>query len=225
MTPAGTRIVRRRVNTVLPSRSRFDRILLAVLFCLGSVTGASAQPARTQGWLFGLGSGRMNASFANGPGDGAALVDLRIGYGLNRIVAPYLGMAYGNIESRGLDAFDNVTFGHLDLGVRLHLEDVRRRWVPYGDVALTVWPVRDVLRNGKRTAGFTSAPVLSAGGGLAIYLSDSWALDVNLKAGRGTFKAAPAGNTPAGGPSRRSGTVPDLDARSVRLSVGVSWWP
>ena len=63
------------------------------------------------------------------------------------------------------------------------------------------------------------------GGGLAIYLTESWALDVNVKAAKGRFRDVPVGNIPAGGTSRRSGTGLRLDAKSARLSVGVSWWP
>jgi len=208
------------------SRSRFGRLLLPLLFCLASVSEAGAQPARPQGWVVGLGFGRAAVSFDSGPRDGAGLVSMRIGRDLNRIVAPYLGMAYADIESRGLEAFDNVTFGHVDLGVRLHVDDARRRWVPYGDLALTFWPVNDVVRNGEPTATrFTSMPTFSVGGGLAVHLSESWALDVNVKAGRGTFRNVPAGGHAAGGTSRHANTVLDLDASSARLGIGFSWWP
>ena len=220
----GIGIVGRRVTAGLSSRSRCGRILFPVLFCLASVTEGSAQPARTQGWLFGLGSGTTAVSFESDPADGAALVDLRIGYGLNRIVTPYLGGAYADIRSRGLEAFDRLTFAHVDLGVRLHLAGGRRRWVPYGDLALTFWQVSDVLKNGERTHDFTSMPTVSVGGGLAIYLSESLALDVNVKAATGRFRDVPAGHIPTGGTSRH-GRVLDLDAESVRLSVGISWWP
>ena len=214
------------MSTAPSSRSRWGRILFPVLFYLASVTEGSAQPARTQGWVFGLGSGTTAVSFESDPVDGAALVGLRIGYGLNRIVTPYLGAEYADIRSRGLEAFDRMTFAHVDLGVRLHLAGGRRRWVPYGDLALTFWQVSDVLKNGERTTSdFTSMPTFSLGGGLAIYLTESWALDVNVKAAKGTFRDVPVGNIPAGGTSRHSGTGLHLDAKSARLSVGVSWWP
>ena len=214
------------MSTVVSSRSRWGRILLPVLFCLASVTGGSAQPARTQGWVLGLGSGAATVSFESDPGDGGALVDLRVGYGLNRIVTPYLGGAYADIRSRGLEAFDRVTFAHVDLGARLHLAGGPRRWVPYGDLALTFWQVSDIVKNSEETAAdFTSVPTFSAGGGLAIYLSESWALDVNVKAARGTFRDVPAGHIAAGGTSGHSGALLQLDAASARLGVGVSWWP
>ena len=211
---------------MLPSsRSRFGPILLPVLFCLGCVVEGSAQTARTQGWTLGLEFGATTVSFGSDPGDGAVLVGVRIGHGLNRIVTPYLGMAYGTIDTRGLEAFDKVKFGHVDLGARLHVTDGRRRWVPYGDLALTFWPVTDALENGKWTAtDFTSRPTFTIGGGIAVYLSEAWAVDVNVKAGKGTFEDFPVGSTPTRGTGGRRGTLPDLDAMSFRLGVGVSWW-
>ena len=102
-----------------------------------------------------------------------------------------------------------MTFSHVDVGVRLHLAG-RRRWVPYGDLALTFWRISDVVRNGHpTTTDLTSAPTLGIGGGLAIYLSESWALDLNVKTARGRF----------------SGAAPPLDAASARLGVGLAWWP
>ena len=197
---------------MLSASSRRGHMLLPAAFCLlwlACAAEVGAQPAATQGWAFGLGTGAAAVSFGSGPGDGAALVGLWIGYGLNRIVTPYLGGAYADIRSRGLEAFDRLTFSHVDLGVRLHVAG-RRRWVPYGDLAVTFWRVSDVLRNGKRTAAdFASVPTLSAGGGLAVYLSESWALDLNVKAARGTL----------------SGNALALDAASFRLGFGLSWWP
>ena len=196
-----------------------------ILFCLVPVTDVSAQPD-LQGWVFGLGSGAATVSFEGDRGDGAALVDLRIGYGLNGIVTPYLNGAYADIRSPRLEGFDRMTFSHVDLGVRLHVAAGSRRWVPYGDLALTFWRVSDVLKSGERTTtDFMSMPTFSVGGGLAIFVSESWALDVSFKAAEGTFRNVILANTPAGGTSGRSGTVLHLDAASVRLGVGLSWWP
>ena len=208
------------------SRQRFGRILLPVLFCLASVVEGNAQPSGTQGWMLGVESGATSVSLGGNPGDGAALVGARIGRRLNRIVIPYLGTAYADIESRGLETFDRLTFAHVDAGVRLHLATGRRRWVPYGDLALTWWPVTDVLRDGELTnTDFTSGPTPSVGGGFAVYLSETWALDVNVKAGKGRFVDVPIGAVRAGGTDRHSGARRNLDAASIRLGVGLSWWP
>ena len=205
------------------SRSRFGRIVLPIL-CLGCVVEGSAQPPRTQGWMAGVHSGAAAVSFGGDPSDGAALVGARIGHGLDPVVAPYVGVAYAAIESRGLEAFDSVTFGYVDLGVRLHLARGPRRWVPYGDLALTLLPVTDVIEKDERAADFRSMPILGVGGGLLIYLSESRALDVNVKWGQGTFEDVPAGDVPAHGAHGRPAAPLDVDAASVWLAVGISWW-
>lgn len=203
-----------------PGRPRFGRILWSMLFCLGCAVEGGAQPSTGPAWVFGIDVGAAAVSLDGGPGDGATFVGGRIGRDFNRVVTPYLGLAYADIRGRGLDAFDRLTFAHVDLGARLRLAAGRRRWVPYGDLALTFWPVRDVITDGKRTgADFTTGPVFSGGGGLAVHLSESWALDVNVKAGRGAFRDVPVDGT-GGGAARI-----DFDAASVRLSAGVSWRP
>ena len=74
----------------------------------------------------------------------------RVGYGLNRTVTLYAGAYEADIDVDEFEAFDKVTFGHIDYGVRLHLANSRRRWVPYGDITFTFWPVRDALKNGEK---------------------------------------------------------------------------
>ena len=66
-----------------------------------------------------------------------------------QVVIPYC-----QVRERVAEAFDNVTFAHVDLGVRLQLTDVRRPWVPYADLALTYWPVRDVVKQAGKGASW-----------------------------------------------------------------------
>ena len=202
-------------------------MLFSVLLCLGSVVDASAQQSTTQGWVFGFDLGGAAVSFENKPRDTAVLVGARVGYGLNRIVSLYAGFGYATIDVPQFDdAFDIVTFGHAELGLRLHLANSRRRWVPYADVAFTFWPVSDVLKNGEQTTtNFTSPPTFSLGGGLAIYLSKAWALDVNFKGGKGRFTDVEVGNISSGGTSGHVHRFLDFDATSARLTFGISWWP
>ena len=120
---------------------------------------------------------------------------------------------------------DKVTFGHVDLGMRLHLANSRRRWVPYGDFTITSWPVSDVLKNGEQTTTDFTGAASGLGGGVAIYLSEAWALDVNLKRAKGLFKDVPVGNILAAGREQHVHTFLDLGAESARFTFGVSWWP
>ena len=55
------------------SRARWGRILFPVLFSLASVSEGSAQPARTEGWVFGLGSGTTAVASSRHSGTGLHL--------------------------------------------------------------------------------------------------------------------------------------------------------
>ena len=124
-------------------------MLFSVLLCLGSVVDGNAQQSTTQGLLVGLDFGGATVSFNNMPSDSAGLVGGRIGYGFNRIFTAYVAAYEADVDVREFDGFDKVTFGHVDLGMRLHLANSRRRWVPYGELAITIWDVSDVLKNGE----------------------------------------------------------------------------
>lgn len=192
-------------------------VSLLVLGCLAPEL-AGAALSTTDGWMIGMEVGGAFVSFEDDPRDRAGLFGARAGYGLNRVVTPYLAVYEADVDTPERGHFDQVTFGGYDLGVRLHLADDRRRWVPYGDVAATFWMVPDVLEDGEpsRTTPDFDGKGFSLGGGLAFYLSNKWAVDVNCKWSRGGFDQVPVGGA-IGGLA--------LDASSVRVSVGVSWWP
>ena len=204
---------------------KLTTMLFSILLCFGSVVEGSDQQSATQGWIFGFDLGRDAVSFEIKPSDRGVLVGPRVGYGLNRIVTLYASASYADIEIQDFDAFDKVTVAHVDYGVRLHPVN-SRRWVPYGDIALTFWPVSDVLKNGEQaTTDFSGLPTFSLGGGLVIYLSEAWAFDVNFKLGKGYFKDVEVDNILDGGTSEHLHNFLDIHAKSARLSVGVSWWP
>ena len=193
---------------------------------LGSAVEANAQLSTTQGLVIGLDVGRATVSLGELPEDGAGLVGARIGYGFNRIFTAYVGVYETDVDVREFEGFDTLTFGHLDIGMRLHLANSRRRWVPYGDLTITMWPVSDVLKRGEQTTtDFRGLPTSGVGGGLAVHLSDAWALDVNVKTASGLFKDIPVGNIVNEGREHHAHTFLDLGARSARFTVGLSWWP
>ena len=205
------------------------RALAATLFsvplCLGSVVGASAQQSTTQGLVLALDIGGAAASFQDTPRDTAGLVGGRVGYGFNRVLTLYAGAYETDIDVRGFEGFDKVTFGHVDFGMRLHWANSRRWWVPYADLTITSWPVSDVLENGEQTTTDFTGAASGVGGGVAIYLSEAWALDVNIKRAKGLFKDVPVGNILTEGHEQHSHTFIDLGAESTRFTVGLSWWP
>ena len=205
---------------------KFAAIWISVVLSFVFAADASAQRSTTRGLVFGLDFGGASVSFDDNPRDRGGLVGGRIGYGLSRILTLYGGAYEADVDTHAFDAFDKVTFGHIDLGVRLHWANSRRRWVPYGDLAITWWPVSHVLENGEiTTTDFSAIPTSSLGGGLAIYLSEAWALDVNIKVGNSVFKDVEIGNISTGRSEQHSHTFHNIHAASARLSVGVSWWP
>lgn len=192
-----------------------------VLFCLGTAADGSAQHVETEGWAIGLDVGATVASFEYQPRDTGLSVGFRAGYGLNRILAPYLGVYEVDIDTPQLEAVDGVTrSGHYDFGIRLHLPGGSRRWVPFGDVAVTLWPVSQALEDGERIATDFTGATMSLGGGISMYVSEVLALDVSVKWGKGEFDNVPIGDTTTGGLD-----ILDIDAESARFTVGVSWWP
>ena len=204
---------------------RKTRVTLLLTFPLyvASVVDSDAQQSTTRGWVLGLDFGIAAVSFEDAPSDVGGVVGARVGYGLNRVVAPYVGLYEADAKAPNL-GFDDVTFGHVDFGVRLHLAGSHRWWVPYADVAVSFWPVTDVVANGKRTkTDFTGEPTLSIGGGLAMYLSESWVVDVNFKWATGRFTGVPVPNIAAGDIGWHA--LRNIDATSTRLTLGLSWWP
>ena len=196
-------------------------MLASVLLCLGTASDGSAQQPTTQGLMVGLDVGATVASFEYLPRDTGVSAGFRAGYGLNRIVALYLGVYEVDIDTPQLETLDGVTkSGHYDLGFRLHLPGGSRRWVPFGEVALTFWPVSRALENGERIANDFTGATMSLGGGVSVYVSEVLALDVSVKWGRGEFDNVPIGDITTGGLD-----ILDVDAESARFTVGVSWWP
>ena len=149
-------------------------VLLVFLCCLASVAVGSAQPARTQGWVLGLGSGAAAVSFGSDPGDGAALVGFRLGYGPkpDRHSVPGRGVrGHQKPRARGLREGD-----FQPRRPRREAAPGRRTPAvgPLCGSRAHLWRVGDVVEHGEETAAhFTSAPTLSAGGGAAIHLSPS----------------------------------------------------
>ncbi|HJN30254.1 MAG TPA: hypothetical protein QF604_20305 [Candidatus Latescibacteria bacterium] len=213
----------------------------SALLCLVSVVDGStepvAQPSTTQhsgihrsttkGWGFGFDAGGATGSFDNQPSDGGPLAGARVGYGFNRIVTLYAAAYEADVKVRKFDGFDEVSYGHIDYGMRLHLPNRSRRWVPYADLALFCFrPVSDVQENGtKTTSNFGSLPSGSLGFGLAVYLTESRALDVKFKGENSAFNDVEIGNISTGAAVDHTHTFVDIPTKSDRFTIGISWWP
>lgn len=140
-----------------------------------------------------------------GPGGSLAL-----GWGVNRTVTLFVQGSGATIEM--IDFSDTYTLVHFDLGVRFNFRGPQARVLPYLAVAAS-----------GRSAGLDLGGDLftitglgpSFGGGLAVFLSPSAALDFGVLWTVGSFTEAEY---------RGMTESVDVSATSARVSVGVSWW-
>lgn len=140
-----------------------------------------------------------------GPGGSLAL-----GWGVSRTVTLFVQGSAATIDM--IDFTDTYTLAHFDLGVRFNFRGPQARVLPYLTAAAS-----------GRAAGldlggdlFTITGVgPSFGGGLAVFLSSSAALDFGVLWTVGSFTEAEY---------RGMKETVDLSATSARVSVGVSWW-
>lgn len=141
----------------------------------------------------------------SGPGAGLAL-----GWGVSRTITLFARGSGANISM--VDFSDTYTLAHFDLGARFNLRGPEARVLPYLTAAVS-----------GRSAGLDIAGDLftitgvgpSFGGGLAVFMSPSAALDLGVLWTAGSFTEAEY---------RGMKETVDLSATSARVSVGVSWW-
>lgn len=181
----------------------------------------SAQESTTRGFNLGLHLSGASLAVEDQDRNDAGGAGITVGYGLNRNVTLLLQLdgARFDEQSTGLVTGD-WTMGHVDLGVRYHFANSLRRWVPYLQGALTYRAVsvsEPVVEGDQVDEVEISGGGLTLGGGIDIYLNETFALDVQLLWTGGEFSTIRVNNT------SRSGF--DFDATSGRFNVGVSWWP
>ena len=193
---------------------------LAALTTMVAATDAAAQSSTTRGFLVGahLGGGAVNiegSEYASGGGGGATF-----GLGLNRNFTIFLNLD-GSVISEAADggaAEGDWTLGHADLGVRFHFANSLRSWVPYLSGAFTARAVSisDIGGN-VGTDGSISGGGFTFGGGIMIYPSQAFAVDISALFTQGQYTTLTIGGT--------SQTGFDVDSSSNRFAVGIAWWP
>jgi len=184
-----------------------------IVFLLPSISAAQAAPVRSDPSGFHLG-GFLNGSALqvdgqdvteSGPGAGLA-----VGYGFNRTLTLCLGAVGANVEMA--DLADTYALAHVDLGIRLNFRGPQAQALPYVTLAYSGRAAAIDLYGDPFT--ITGAgPTL--GGGVAIFLRRSTAVDIGLSWTAGSFTQAEYQGLKE--------TI-DLGAKSARFDVGVSWW-
>ena len=186
-----------------------------------SANPLAGQQSTTRGLNLGVHLQAASLSVQDAEADGGGGAGFRVGYGLNRIVTLYFEADGVSVDSEGSEEFRGTwTLGHADFGARFHFANTLRSWVPYLDVAVggRGASVKDVEANGQSLGDITfSGGAFSLGGGISVYFSQTFALDVGLKVSGGTFTEVDLGAV--------SLNNLDIDANSTRFRVGVVWWP
>lgn len=180
---------------------------------------AYAQSSTTRGLLIGahVGGGAVSIEGSEASTGGGGGITL--GLGLNRnftIFANFDGSAI-NVENQG-QVEGSWTLGHADFGVRFHFANSLRSWVPYvsGAFSARAVSISDIGGN-TGVDGSISGGAFTFGGGIMIYPSQGFAIDISALASAGQFTTLTVGGTSQAGF--------DIDASSTRFSAGIAWWP
>ena len=196
---------------------------LAALALFVAAESAATQESTTRGFTIGLhGTGAsLDPQGAGNDRESAGGGGMFLGYGVNRRITLFIqgdGAKFDNLTT------DNVagewTMGHFDFGVRFNFANSLRKWIPFLQGALGYRAVsvdNPIVDSVARTELSITGAGLTLGGGVDFYLSESWALDLQLLWTGGEFNTIRVDNVSVSGL--------DFDATSSRLNLGVSWWP
>lgn len=201
-------------------------VSLAGLVTLALIVVAApghAQSSTTRGLSLGLSLQGASLAIEGGDAQGGGGAGIRIGYGFNRRFTGFLrsDVAEVEVDDRGSDIRGDWRMAHVELGLRFHFANSLRRWVPYLEAAVGG---RAVEVDNARVSGDGdidrvdfNGSVFSLGGGLGLHFTQTLALDVGVAVGSGEFNEIDIGTVAVQGL--------DLDATSVRLNLGLTWWP
>ena len=203
-----------RIQTGLPA--------VAVLLLVAAFSQPlDAQKSTTRGFHLGVHlQGAALSIEGDDTSDEGGGIGLHVGYGINRIVTLFADLDGAVVTVEGADNLSgDWGMAHFDIGARFHFASTLRRWVPYLEAAV-----------GWRTVGVDDAIVatetlesvsfnggsFSIGGGLSVYLAETWALDLGARFSAGEFTKIDIGSI--------SVNDLDIDASSGRVNLGIIWW-
>lgn len=203
------------------SRYLTTTLLAAVAFVFIAASSVDAQSSTTRGFVLGahLGAAAVSVEGSDAStGGGGGVI---FGLGFNRNFTVYLQLDGATLDVSNGETAGNWTLGHADLGVRFHFANSLRSWVPYVQggfsgrvVSLTDIPASNPLTGRDVSISGTS---VTFGGGVMIYPSQAFAVDLSVAVNGGQFTTLTVDNT--------SQTGFGVDATSTRINVGFAWWP
>ncbi|MEN8374559.1 MAG: outer membrane beta-barrel protein [Gemmatimonadota bacterium] len=202
--------------------SKCDRLPALLVAALMLAAGPlAAQQSTTRGFSLGVQLQGASLSVEDGDADNGGGLGLKLGYGINRIVTLYVALDGAQVTAENAPNLTGEwSMAHVDFGARFHFANSLRRWVPYLEAAIgsRVVGVDEAQVDGQDVpdTNFNGA-AFTVGGGLSVYVKQSFALDAGLRVSGGEFTEVEVGQVSVGGLN--------IDATSTRLGVGVVWWP
>ena len=202
-------------------RSTLSALPLVALVAFLAAGAASAQESTTRGFTIGLHASGASLAVEGEDRNNAGGGGIHVGLGLNRRVTLFAQADGAEFDDQGTgDIVGTWTMGHFDVGVRFNFANSLRSWVPFLQAALgyrTVGVSDPVVNGVTRSEVSISGTGVTVGGGVDIYFTESFALDLQLLWTGGEFTTLRVDNV--------SVNNLDFDAQSTRFNVGVSWWP
>lgn len=198
------------------ARSCTVGLLLGAALTMG-VSRAEAQGNfGAKGFFLGaaLNGSTIDAEDLNDDSESGGGLFIQFGWGFNSQLAIFLEGTAASMQSDG----DSWILSHGDIGLRYHFAAPGRRFVPFIDGAFTGWSgLQDDADFGNQTGELEiSGGGFSIGGGFLYFFSPRVALNTQLKFTNGEFNKVRFENVTVDGF--------DIDANSLRLNVGVSWF-
>lgn len=147
----------------------------------------------------------------SGPG-----LHLGAGYGFSSRFAVFIDAAGANIQSED----DDYMLSHVDLGLRFHFANPNRAFIPYLEGAFTG---RAAAFDDQTIEGNDDIDVEASGGGFTLgggilyFFNPRWAFNAHVKWTTGEFSRVRVENVTVDGF--------DIDAKTTRLGIGLSWFP
>lgn len=181
----------------------------------------AGQASTTRGFHLGfhLQGASLSVEGDDTPDEGGG-AGIRVGYGINRIVTLFADLDGAVITVEDADNLSGEWgMAHVDFGGRFHFANSLRRWVPFLEAAVGFRSVGvdDALVNNETVESVSfNGGSFSIGGGLAVYFTETLALDVAARFTAGEFTEIEVGAL-----SLRN---LDIDANSGRFNLGLVWW-
>jgi len=199
--------------------TRVRTLSVALLLLLGPAA-ARAQQSTTRGFNAGLHFAGASLRANDSEWHSAGGIGLLLGYGFNQTIELYVQADASQFYVDDAEVTGDWGMAHGDLGVRFHFANSLRSWVPYLQAALTGFAVgvdNAVVEGQPSTDVSFLGGSFTLGGGVSLYFNQKLAADLQLQWSSGQFDEVKVNDV----------TVSDLniDAKTTRFNIGLSWWP